>query len=167
MRSSRKYHVAWPGDEIFETAHRSSQEQAKHAEASRPPAFILSTKPVDPNHKSDIRYFEYPSKKSYAQSSRADDKRPNSMKNRYFSNDNAIEAEGEEEQIEHFSLKAGQILEDDLIVLSKGEANPKLQEQKQDTVVNETPAFVKRRDYLLTKLMKAHTLPGLDEALSK
>ncbi len=106
---------------------------------------------MEPNQKTPyIKLHDYqPKKRSPTES--GDTKLPGSMKNRYFSNENIVPTTSSADDLKaQLEKSRGLILEDDLIATNQV-AQP------------ESEAFVKRRDYLLTKLLKAHTLPGLDE----
>ncbi len=112
-------------------------------------------KPMEPNQKTPyIKLYDSQLKKNPNPSSN-NEKLPGSMKNRYFSSDFPLVSSPSTLTADEIKSKIekshGQILEDDLIIPTDQVVQP------------ESEAFIKRRDYLLTKLLKAHTLPGLDE----
>lgn len=146
----KKYYVAWPGDIAHEKNNPAKSSQGSPDLVSKPPGFTYTKEPVNPDKPNRIQYrdkSEWQTKKPIVKD--ASDPRPNSMKNRYFSSENQIQSsqEANNETTE--------------------EPEPdKTEEQSKEVTTKETPAFLERRDYLLNKLLKAHTLPGLEEEKS-
>ena len=79
------------------------------------------------------------------------------MKNRYFSVENQVQETQESSNQSDSDINAGVIHPDDMDPNYKKETEEK----------TESPAFLQRRDYLLKKLMKSQTLPGLEESEAK
>jgi len=80
-------YVVWPGDEAYEMANKTTSSKSK------PPSYKVSKEPFATDHyKSGFKQRDYQAEKKLATT---EDKRPNSMKNRYFSIEN-IEKVNEE-----------------------------------------------------------------------
>lgn len=138
------YNVDWPGDEAY--AKKNPTADLNQQDCSRPLTYTMFSKdPLRDNNNQKqqrIHYRDYqPRNVSSADQNGVKDDRLASMKNRYFSIENQVnEAEKQDNKKEEDSEEAP---------------------SKSDPTT--TQAFLQRKDYLLKKLMAAHTLPGLEE----
>lgn len=137
----KKYVVNWPGDEDYAEEHHISQCSSPSIVSK----LQLYTHSKEPMNNINKEYIQYRQDKSLPE--KKPDTRLKSMKNRYFSIENRVV----ESNQKNISAQTSEAIKND---------DQKVEE------TTETPAYLERRDYLLKKLMKSQTLPGLDDSES-